>query len=310
MDIDTYFAKEVQPYAPDAWMDRSKDKVGYEINFSKYFFEHRSPRELDKILDAFDSIEKEAEKLQQVIHQAVTAGLSSNVKTKPTGIKWLGNIPETWSVYRIRHLLRPGKDGMRIGPFGSALKSDFIRERGYKVYGQENVIGKSFDLGQRFVDEEKFQELRDYLIRPGDVLITMMGSIGRCMVVPQGIETGIMDSHLIRVGVDTRKILPEYLAFLIENAPYVAANIRLESKGSIMDGLNSSIIKQLFIALPPLEEQRAVLAYIVQETSKVDGLVAQYQRELELLEEYRASLISVAVTGSIDLGNHDITTAS
>jgi type I restriction enzyme S subunit len=130
----------------------------------------------------------------------------------------------------------------------------------------------------------------------------MMGSIGRCIVVPPGIETGIMDSHLIRVGVDSRKILPEYLALLIESAPYIAANINHESKGSIMDGLNSSIIKQLFILLPSLEEQLAILVHVRQETSKLDALVSKYQRELELLEEYRASLISVAVTGHIDMG--------
>lgn len=63
-DIDAYFAKEVQPYAPDAWMERSKDKVGYEISFAKYFYEYKSPRELKDILADLEALDVEAEKLQ------------------------------------------------------------------------------------------------------------------------------------------------------------------------------------------------------------------------------------------------------
>lgn len=63
-DIDTYFAKEVRPYAPDAWMDRSKDKVGYEISFTKYFYEYRPPRDLKAILADLEALDAEAEQLQ------------------------------------------------------------------------------------------------------------------------------------------------------------------------------------------------------------------------------------------------------
>jgi type I restriction enzyme M protein len=63
-DIDAYFAKEVLPYAPDAWMDRSKDKVGYEISFTKYFYEYQPPRELKDILADLEALDAEAEQLQ------------------------------------------------------------------------------------------------------------------------------------------------------------------------------------------------------------------------------------------------------
>jgi len=64
-DIAAYFAKEVLPYAPDAWMDRSKDKIGYEISFTRYFYEYRSPRELKDILADLEALDKEADKLQE-----------------------------------------------------------------------------------------------------------------------------------------------------------------------------------------------------------------------------------------------------
>jgi type I restriction enzyme M protein len=63
-DIDAYFAKEVLPYAPDAWMDRSKDKVGYEISFTKYFYEYQPPRDLKAILADLEALDAEADKLQ------------------------------------------------------------------------------------------------------------------------------------------------------------------------------------------------------------------------------------------------------
>jgi len=63
-DIDAYFAKEVLPYAPDAWMDRGKDKVGYEISFTKYFYEYQPPRELKDILADLEALDAEAEQLQ------------------------------------------------------------------------------------------------------------------------------------------------------------------------------------------------------------------------------------------------------
>ena len=63
-DIDAYFAKEVLPYAPDAWMDRSKDKVGYEVSFTKYFYEYQPPRDLKAILDDLEALDADADKLQ------------------------------------------------------------------------------------------------------------------------------------------------------------------------------------------------------------------------------------------------------
>jgi type I restriction enzyme M protein len=67
-DIDAYFSKEVLPYAPDAWMDRSKDKVGYEISFTRYFYEYRAPRALKDILEDLEALDAEADKLQKELH--------------------------------------------------------------------------------------------------------------------------------------------------------------------------------------------------------------------------------------------------
>ena len=170
-------------------------------------------------------------------------------KYKPSGVEWLGDIPEGWELIRFRFLLRDGYEGLKIGPFGSQIKSEELKNEGYKIYGQENVIQRDFSLGHRFLDEDKFQQLRVYEIVAGDLLITMMGTSGKCEIAPSDLKQGIMDSHLIRLR-STKQLLPEFAKYLIDQSSYIAYQMRQLGKGSIMHGLNSSVIKSLAFILP------------------------------------------------------------
>lgn len=219
---------------------------------------------------------------------------------KSSGIEWVGETPGGWNVKRLKHLLIPGKAGIKIGPFGSSLKSDIIRGEGFKVYGQECVIKNNFTLGYRYIDQEKFKELSNYEIFPGDIVITMMGTTGKAMVVPQGIEQGIMDSHLIRIRVDSKFFMPKLLAFLVNDSNYIFHNIKYLSKGSIMEGLNSMIIKSLQIVCPSIPEQFAIASYLDHKTEEIDNLIADKKRLLELYEEEKTAIINQAVTKGIN----------
>lgn len=128
----------------------------------------------------------------------------------------------------------------------------------------------------------------------------MMGTSGRCGVVPENIQIGIMDSHLLRMRVN-EKILSDFLRLLIDEADYVYHQIRVAGKGSIMHGLNSSIVRNLAIALPPISEQQTIAAFFDRETAKLGTLTTEAQTAISLLQEHRAALISAAVTGKIDV---------
>ena len=218
---------------------------------------------------------------------------------RDSGVEWIGEVPEGWAAIGLRRLL-DSVNGIKIGPFGSQLKSDIIQPAGFKVYGQENVIAKNFDLGNRFVDEDKFKELAVCEIISGDIVVTMMGTTGRCQVVPENIQKGIMDSHLLRIRINEMTINPIFLEIIIDEALYIKHQIKVAGKGSIMHGLNSSIIKSLSIALPPLPEQRAIAAFLDRETGRIDTLIEKKVRQIELLQEKRAALISHAVTNGLD----------
>jgi len=216
-----------------------------------------------------------------------------------SGIEWLGQMPVHWELRRFRFLLKDGYDGLKIGPFGSQIKSDELVNDGYKIYGQENVINKDFTLGYRFLDEDKFKELRVYEIFPEDLLITMMGTSGRCEIVPEGIEQGIMDSHLIRLRTN-KKLFVKFAQHLIDQSAYVAYQIQKLGKGSIMHGLNSSIIKSLIFILPSYEEQRSIVDFLDKKTAEIDALIEKKKELINRLEEKRSALITQAVTKGLD----------
>lgn len=246
-------------------------------------------------------IELLKEERAAAINQAVTKGLDPNVETKDSGIEWLGKIPKHWQLKRLKHLLNDDM-GIKIGPFGSALKSEFITSSGYKVYGQENVIADDFNVGYRYIDQAKFSELAVYELLAGDVIVTMMGTTGKSKVVPDGIPVGIMDSHLIRMRFNMLAI-PEFVSMLINDSFYIYSQLKISSKGSIMEGLNSTIVCSLLIALPSKEEQEELLRYLKKELLRIDTILQKEMQGIGLLREYRTALISEAVTGKIDVRN-------
>jgi type I restriction enzyme, S subunit len=243
---------------------------------------------------------------QSIISEAVTKGLNPNVKLKDSGIEWIGEIPEHWYLKKLKYLLKEGSEGIKIGPFGSALKLDMMVDEGYKVYGQENLIKGDFSLGKRFITDELFNDLINYAIQEGDVLVSMMGTIGKCKVVPKDFKEGIMDSHLIRMRFNAIQANSDYIALVISNAQYIKEQFNLNSKGSIMSGLNSTIIKSLDIVLPSLEEQNEIIVHLNLKLEKLDSIVSEIHLQVEKLKEYRQSLIYEAVTGKIDVRDMEL----
>ena len=285
-DIDAYFRREVVPHVSDAWMDREKDKIGYEISFTRYFHEHTQLRSISEISDNLMALDIETENLLQEI-------VSSR-----NNEQYINNegFPEHWTHSKVRRKLR-GVDGIRIGPFGSSLTLDQMVGEGFKVYGQENVIANDFTVGTRFIDPNKYSELKACSIASRDLLVTMMGTTGRCCVVPENIEEGIMDSHLIRLRFQDQQINPEYMALLVDKGHYVRQQIIASGKGSIMSGLNSAIIKDVWVGLPDIITQQQIVNTIDEQMKKLDELQTLRQKEMDLLQEYRSALIHEYVTG-------------
>ena len=217
---------------------------------------------------------------------------------KESGVAWLGQVPAHWEVSTLRRKLRP-YDGIKIGPFGSQLKLEQMSASGFKVYGQANVIARDFARGTKYVDVKKFDELSACKVQPGDLVITMMGTSGRCARVPETADAGIMDSHLLRLRVDAT-IDAGFAALVIDKAPYIKEQISAAGKGSIMHGLNSSMVKDLVLACPPLPEQASAVRFIDHVDRRIRRYIRAKQRLIALLNEQKQATIHSAVTRGLD----------
>jgi type I restriction enzyme S subunit len=162
---------------------------------------------------------------------------------------------------QIGELAHSEKGSFKIGPFGSSLKKEELVKSGIPVAGIENVLPNEFlPKFRKFITQEKYKKLSHYSVQPGDVLVTTMGTIGRAAVVPQGIGTCIIDSHLFRMRVDQSKVYPPYLCFALNGYDGLKAQLDKTSRGAIMDGLNTTILKECTIPLPMVEEQKRIAA--------------------------------------------------
>ncbi|WP_446469736.1 restriction endonuclease subunit S [Xenorhabdus stockiae] len=217
-----------------------------------------------------------------------------------TNTEGLVQLPSQWKLKQVRHLLKDGAEGIKIGPFGSALKLEDMVDNGVQVYGQENVIKRDFSLGKRRISFNKYKEMRVYDVCHGDILITMMGTSGKCEIVPHDAEKGIIDSHLLRVRVNSELIIPDFFKLLLDESPEIKHQINIQGKGSIMLGLNSGVVKSLFLPLPSIIEQQLILSFLNYETAKIDNLIGKQQQLIELLKEKRQAVISHAVTKGLN----------
>lgn len=165
---------------------------------------------------------------------------------------------DRWEDKSILEIIKAEKNSIKIGPFGSQLKKErFVEKSNYKVYGQENVISKDFSIGNRYITESHFNELCSNEIKDGDFLISSMGTVGQSIIVPEGIERGIMDSHLIRLKFKNEIIYPKFIQqiFLLDKTQNKILSL---SVGGIMAGLSIGIIKKLLFTLPNIREQKKI----------------------------------------------------
>lgn len=291
----------------DLWTTRWQEMKNIEIPLpplkeQKLIFDFLTNR-TSKIDQLISNQEKQIEKLkeyrQAIITKAVTKGLDSNAPMKDSGIEWIGKIPCTWQVKRIKDFLEKDDFGIKCGPFGSALTGKVISDGEYNIYGQWNVIGNDFSIRRNTIEKKDYLNLISYSVRPKDILVSMMGSIGRCALVPEKIHPGIMDSHIIKIRLNFNEMNPYFFLYEYDknNSTIISEFYNRAKKGFIMDGLNTSIIKNATFVSPPIDIQKKVVDYLDSFCSKVDAVISFKESKIQKLQIYKKSLIYEYVTG-------------
>jgi type I restriction enzyme M protein len=188
-----------------------------------------------------------------------------------------------WPMVEIGDLVANEKNALKAGPFGSSLKKECYVNSGYKIYGQEQVIRGDINYGAYYIDEEKFRELETCKVKAGDVLISLVGTYGKILIVPEKHEPGIINPRLLKVTLDKQKILAAYFveAFRQNAVTVQVANL---SYGGTMDILSLKVLKSLKLPLPPLATQQTIVAEIEAEQTLVAAnreLITRFEQKIQ-----------------------------
>jgi len=243
-------------------------------------------------------IEVLKEQKQVIINQAVTKGMDPNVDLKPSGVDYLGDIPEHWEARRLRTIatVKPsGVDKNTAEDEISVFLCNYV-----DVYKNDYITP---DLS--FMKATASQaEIDNFKLRAGDVLITKDSEDWADIAVPAYVATDFEDVicayHLAVIRPNAGLILGEYL-FRAFSSELIADQFRVSANGITRYGLSQNGIKSAFFPLPPIEEQEKIIEHITNGCKEIDTAITKAKREIELIHEYRISLICDVVTGKVDV---------
>ena len=260
-------------------------------------FLDRETAKIDALVEKKERlIELLKEKRTALITHAVTRGLDSNVRMKDSGIEWLGQIPAHWNPGRIGIFSQQVTDGAHISPDTASPDHPFV--------STVDIVGGRIDFENCLGTTS---ETYAYMVRTGcrprrgDVLFSKDGTVGRTTVVDSDAEF-VVASSLVIISPRKEVVMPRHLDYWL-NGTFIQELVELFLSGAALRRISVAKVGNLPIALPPLNEQQAIVDFLDRETAKIDALVSKIQEAIERLKEYRTALISAAVTGKIDVRN-------
>lgn len=224
-------------------------------------------------------------------------------KYKDSGIEWLGEIPEGWEVFRLKHLAGNNIGVVQTGPFGAQLHASDYVDEGVPLILIRNVNNLWIDDSNiPKISEEKAASLSMYCLKVGDIVFSRVGSIGRIALVTEREEGWLISGQMLRIRIKNPKLDNHFLLYVV-SSNLVSEFIQFKSVGSTRDSINTDILRNVYIPLPPSREQESITDYLDQKTVKIDELINKIQSQIEKLKEYRQALISNVVTGKVMVGD-------
>jgi type I restriction enzyme S subunit len=217
-------------------------------------------------------------------------------KYKDSGIAWLGKIPEHWEIKKLKQVAKL-IDGDRGKNYPS--ENELISE-GIPFLSTKNIKLNTFDFSRekKFISREKFADLGRGKIIENDLVVTMRGTIGQTALfakVPY--KTAFINAQMLIIR--SLHIFPVFLKY-VSNSSLWIQQLDFHSYGTAQQQLSNAVLGTLELFYPPLEEQKAIAAYLDRKTAEIDELIAQKERLIALYEEEKTAIINEAVTKGIN----------
>jgi len=227
----------------------------------------------------------------------VTRGLDPNARLKPSGIEWLGDVPEHWEVPRVKQCARTISKGTTPSTEGrEILDSGPVR-----FLKAENIAGgRIVDTPLCFINEETNVVLKRSQLQEGDVLFVIAGAtLGKTTVVEIKILPANTNQAIAFIRPN-RRVIPTYLALWLQSHR-LRELIWLNSVQSAQPNFSMADLGNFLIPLPPIKEQESILLWLKGSLRGPETAIHRIHREIDLLREYRTRLIADVVTGKLDV---------
>ena len=202
----------------------------------------------------------------------------------------IGYVPREWEVVSFESICV--RKGLVRGPFGGTLKKEFFKKSGYKVYEQRNAIYRDHELGDYFIDETKYAELRRFQIRVGDFIVSCSGTIGKIFQIPNNARKGVINQALLKITIDDKKIDNGFFYQYFDWSGFQKHIIDNTQGGAMQNLVGMDIFKNLPFPNPPLAEQKAIAATL----SVWDKAIEKTQQLIDQKELRKKALLQKLLT--------------
>ena len=231
------------------------------------------------------------EQKQAIIHRAVTRGLDPSVPLKPSGIPWLGDIPQHWEVKRLKAIAQ-----IRYG-LGQPPRES---ETGLPLIRATNVDqGKILEKNMVRVDPADVPKTRNAFLKAGEIIVVRSGALtADSAIIPEKYEGAVAGYDMV---VTVRSARAEFIAMALLSSYVQSDQLVIASMRAAQPHLNAEELGTAILLLPPDEEQKQVVEFVRSESSPIDTAISRLEREIELLREYRTRLVADVVTGKLDV---------
>ena len=294
-EVGTYFEREVRPHVPDASMDRSKDRVGYEINFNRYFYKHTPQRSLEEI-DA--DLNRAAEEIMQLlgnVTRTITCGLDPSVPLRDSGISWANRVPAHWEIWKLGHLAFVGS-----GATPSRNSDSYWADEGIPWLNSSAVNQPEITSTDQFVTELATRRYHLPIVKSGAVLIAITGqgkTRGRASVLSMD---ATINQHLAFIQPRSYRLKPWFLKWTLSVAYDFLRSIS-DDGGGTKGALTCEQIENVRVPVPPANEQERIVNDVTTAVAKIDHIQSVVDRTISIIKDRRIAVLSGVVTGQIDL---------
>ncbi len=255
--------------------------------------------EISKTIEADKKlIELLQEKRTALINHVVTKGLNPKAKMKDSGIEWIGEVPEGWDVRKLKHV-----SDVRISNVDKKSEED---QQGVLLCNYVDVYKNEFITSNlNFMKATaSIVQIQRFTIKKGDVIITKDSEEPTDIAVPalvnENLSNVVCGYHLALIRPNSTKMLGAYL-FRSFQARKINDQFVIEASGVTRFGISTYPILNSYILVPKKPEQLQIVQYLDKATSKIDETMQKIEKKIELLEEYKKSLIHHVVTGKVDV---------